>query len=683
MGLMSNARGLTRRLRLPTAGIRTKIMLGFAAVLAVLVIVSGASLWSADRTGTEVDRFARMVAAEQRAADIHQLFSAMRLETQIFAGNSSPQAVQAVESFAAKLDPLLLGAVETAHDATMRSTAETGREAFADYMASFKTFVTVKQDWEAEVETVLLPSAQSILENISIMIDDALINNQPEVASYLRPAREHALNLRYNIARFLTLRDKEAANLVTRTIGDLVTPLRLVSYSLPKADENATYQTLMTAHETVTNSFVSVEQASMNLKEIETVTLPDRARALETAVEAIQTGVREEEMRIKDVTLAMTEMATTATPLVGGVGLLIGVVLAVLIGTGLSRPIQAMTSAMTRLADGDLSVDIPARGRGDEIGRMADAVEVFKEHAEANARMDAERAELARKAEEDRRALMQGLADDFENTVGGIVTSVSAASAQMKQTAEGMAGAAEDASRQANFVANASEEASSNVQTVAAASEELHASIAEIGRQVSQSSTIAHDAVREAQRTDELVRGLADAAGKIGDVVAMITDVAEQTNLLALNATIEAARAGDAGKGFAVVAHEVKALANQTSNATGQISAQITEIQTATKDTVNAIGGISRIISEIDSIGSTIAAAVEEQTAATQEIARNVQQAAQGTQEVSTHIAGVTKAAGETGTASGQVLHASQDLSAQADRLTQEMRQFLQQVRAS
>ncbi|EKV29174.1 methyl-accepting chemotaxis sensory transducer [Caenispirillum salinarum AK4] len=683
MGLTSKARGLTRRLRLPTAGIRTKITLGFAAVLVVLVGVSGASLWSADRTGAEVDHFAEMVAAEQRASDIRQKFTAMRLEAQAFAVDGTASAANAVKGYAEELEPLLAQAVEDAHDDRLRSTAEMGSKAFDEYMSAFTSFVDVRLAWAEEVESTLLPNARTLLESISIMIDDALINGQEEVASYLRPAREHALSLRYNLARFLGEKDSQTAEEVTRNISDIVTPLRLVAYALPNAKENETYQTLMDAQKAVEESFASVQESTERLQAIQTFTLSSRARALDASVDAIQAGVREEALRIKDKTVAMTDLATTVTPIIGGAGLLIGLVLAVLIGTGLSRPIQAMTGAMTRLADGDLSVDVPARGRGDEIGRMADAVEVFKEHAEANQRMEAERAEMARKAEEERRSLMQGLADDFENTVGGIVASVSAASTQMKQTAEGMASAADDASRQANFVANASEEASSNVQTVAAASEELHASIAEIGRQVSQSSNIAHDAVREAQRTDEMVRGLAEAATKIGTVVAMITDIAEQTNLLALNATIEAARAGDAGKGFAVVAHEVKALANQTSNATGQISAQITEIQNATQDTVDAIGSISRIIGEIDSIGSTIAAAVEEQTAATQEIARNVQQAAQGTQEVSTHIAGVTKAAGETGTASTHVLDASQDLSNQADRLTHEMQQFLMQVRAS
>ncbi|WP_404380440.1 methyl-accepting chemotaxis protein [Caenispirillum salinarum] len=685
MGQTTNGRGLARRLMpsMPAMGIRTKITLGFAAVLAVLVAVSGTSLWSADRTGTEVDRFARMVAAEQRAADIRQKFSAMRIQEQIFATEGTPGAAKLLQNAAADLEPLLAETVESAHSDGLRSTAQMGAKAFTEYMSAFTSFVEVRTAWDAEVENRLQPNAQTVLESISIMIDDALLNNQAEVASYLRPAREHALSMRYNIARFLGTKDQETAEAVTRNIEDIVTPLRLVEYALPKAKENETYMGLIAAHKEVAESFAVVAESTQKLQAIQTFTLSSRARALDAAVDAIQTGVREEENRIKDATLAMTDMATTITPIVGGAGLLIGLVLAVLIGTGLSRPIQAMTGAMTRLADGDLSVDVPARGRGDEIGRMADAVEVFKEHAEANQRMETERAEMARKAEEERRSLMQGLADDFENTVGGIVSSVSAASSQMKQTAEGMASSAEDASRQATFVASASEEASSNVQTVAAASEELHASIAEIGRQVSQSSNIAHDAVREAQRTDEMVRGLAEAATKIGTVVAMITDIAEQTNLLALNATIEAARAGDAGKGFAVVAHEVKALANQTSNATGQISAQITEIQNATQDTVDAIGSISRIIGEIDSIGSTIAAAVEEQTAATQEIARNVQQAAQGTQEVSTHIAGVTKAASETGTASTHVLDASQDLSNQADRLTHEMQQFLMQVRAS
>ena len=272
-------------------------------------------------------------------------------------------------------------------------------------------------------------------------------------------------------------------------------------------------------------------------------------------------------------------------------------------------------------------------------------------------------------------------ADAFEQSVKGMVEIVASAATQLQSTARTMEGTANGTSEQATTVAAAADEAATNVQTVASAAEELASSIAEISRQVAQSTQIAGAAVDEAQRTNSMVQGLADAAQKIGEVVSLINDIASQTNLLALNATIEAARAGEAGKGFAVVASEVKNLANQTAKATDEISAQIGGIQTATKDAVGAIEGIGGTIGEINEIASAIAAAVEEQGAATQEIARNVEQAASGTTQVTQNISEVTQAASETGQAAGQVLDAASELSQQSEKLNGEVHRFLDQIR--
>jgi methyl-accepting chemotaxis protein len=365
------------------------------------------------------------------------------------------------------------------------------------------------------------------------------------------------------------------------------------------------------------------------------------------------------------------------------IGVAIILFAAYLIARSLSGPIIAMTDSMKELAGGNLDAHVPAQGRPDEIGEMADAVQVFKDNAIRVKEMEAEQEAAKQRAEEEKRATMNQMADEFQASVGGIVETVSSASTQMQSTAQSMSSTAEETSRQATAVAAAAEQASANVQTVASAAEELSSSISEIGRQVSQSSEIAGRAVRDANNTNQQIEGLAKAADKIGEVVALITDIAEQTNLLALNATIEAARAGDAGKGFAVVASEVKNLANQTAKATDEISGQIGGIQTATKDAVVAIKGIGTTIGEINEIASTIAAAVEEQGAATQEIARNVEQAAAGTNDVTSNIGGVNQAAGETGAAATQVLGAATQLSQESETLRSEVDQFVVKVRAA
>jgi methyl-accepting chemotaxis protein len=279
-------------------------------------------------------------------------------------------------------------------------------------------------------------------------------------------------------------------------------------------------------------------------------------------------------------------------------------------------------------------------------------------------------------------ALLNAHADSFEKDVNSVLGVVSAAARELQNTANSMAATADETLRQSSAVAGAAEQASQNVQTVAAATEELTASIHEISRQVTTSTQICTDAVEEANRTNVLVQGLAEAAGKIGEVVKLINNIASQTNLLALNATIEAARAGEAGKGFAVVAGEVKNLANQTARATDEISAQINAVQTATRDAVGAIQGIGRTIGSISEIAGAIAVAVEEQGAATQEIARNVQEAAQGTGLVTHNIGEVTRAAGETGSAAREVLEASSELSRQSDGLNHKVGSFLSNIRS-
>jgi methyl-accepting chemotaxis protein len=374
--------------------------------------------------------------------------------------------------------------------------------------------------------------------------------------------------------------------------------------------------------------------------------------------------------------------AFTVLAVILGLAVTIGIGVGVYLIRDISRGIGSIVTPMQALGGGDLNAVVPHQGENNEIGKMADTLQVFKQALiDKKSADDAAAVDAGAKIERGRR--VDSITRDFESMIGQIVETVSSASTELEASAGTLTATAERSQELTTIVAAASEEASTNVQSVASATEEMASSVNEISRQVQESARIANEAVDQARKTNDRVSELAKAASRIGDVVELINTIAGQTNLLALNATIEAARAGESGRGFAVVASEVKALAEQTAKATGEISQQITGIQNATQESVGAIKEIGDTIGKMSEIASTIAAAVEEQGAATQEISRNVQRAAQGTVQVSSNITDVQRGASETGSASSQVLMAAQSLSGESNRLKLEVGKFLNSVRAA
>ncbi|OJX76745.1 methyl-accepting chemotaxis protein [Magnetospirillum sp. 64-120] len=413
---------------------------------------------------------------------------------------------------------------------------------------------------------------------------------------------------------------------------------------------------------------------------------PDQLREIETRdilplvngmVEAAQA---EHDAMAAEVAEAVTLQERAVTIFIAVIGLLV-VGLSVLVGRAVAAPVSRMAVTMGRLAEGELDVQVPGRGRGDEIGEMAAAVEIFRDNARRIAALQAEQEEARRRTAEERRTAMLALAGEFEQGFSSALARVAASAAKMNETAGTLRRTAEQTVGQAESTTSRATANLDLVRGVASTARALTESIAEIGVKMRHSGEIVERAVAETGRTDTMVRGLAEAAGRIGEIISLINDIASRTNLLALNATIEAARAGEAGKGFAVVAGEVKHLANQTAKATEEISAQVGEIQSATQNAVTAISGIRDIVGEVSGIAGTIDASVKEQIAAMQGISGDVDEVSSGSGAITDNVASIGKAASETGEASISVHHASIDVAEQARLLAANANAFIDHIR--
>jgi methyl-accepting chemotaxis protein len=384
----------------------------------------------------------------------------------------------------------------------------------------------------------------------------------------------------------------------------------------------------------------------------------------------------------RSLVLSKVNSMTTWALIVGLAAVLVCVLIAWFVGRGIAKPVTQMTSVMNQIAGGRVDIEVPALGRRDEIGQMADAVQTFKQNATEKQALEQQQEALKRQAEEDQTRARLGLADRFESEVSKSLNDMASTSRDMTHSAEAMSSTANDNVSRSETVAGTANRVAENVNSVAAAVEELAASIREISQQANNSSSVATSAAGRARSIVDRVNALVNTADQIGSVITLINDIAQQTNLLALNATIEAARAGEAGKGFAVVASEVKNLATQTAKATEEIAAQVQAIQQSTGLAAGEIGQIAQIIDQLSQISGAIAAAVTEQEAATSEISRAVNDAAVGTGELRQNIETVSTSAQKSGMTAGTMVSAVQVLQQRVSEMEHRVEDFLGRVRA-
>ncbi|MGX5774200.1 methyl-accepting chemotaxis protein [Methylorubrum zatmanii] len=482
--------------------------------------------------------------------------------------------------------------------------------------------------------------------------------------------------------RFLATKDPKGRALSAHAFnGAEAAVAKLKEMDLTAANQKA-LKAVAEALQRLNASFVAASQAIVESERF----FEDTLKPQVDAIDSVGLNVRRklEPALAEGVAQSKAAMTTAGNIQLALLGLILaaGAALAALIARSLLRPISGMTEAMGRLAAGETELVVPSRDAVDEIGRMAQAVEVFRQNAVA--RMELEADQIAQQSARQRRAdRVDHLVRGFEQKIASAIAIVTSAATELDVTARSMTQVAESTNGQAVSSSAAAEEATTNVQTVAAAAEEMVASLGEIERRVQQSNEVANHAAQDAHATTESMTHLSRAAEKIGEAVTMISGLAGQTNLLALNATIEAARAGEAGRGFAVVATEVKELAAQTARTTEAISDQVAAIQSASAHALGAIHQIGRTIVSVNDIAASIVETVMQQTAATDEIARNASEAARGTQDVSRSVAQVQALSSETGSAAQQVLMASAELATQSENVKREVEDFLAAIRAA
>lgn len=666
--------------RLSNLRFRTKILLGFATLLAISSASIGVAYFGFERISTGSESYQNIVVQSDLARDIDRELTAYRLLVRYYLLTgfvSDRNAAQAAET---ELSKAIKQASEMAGAKGRQKMAILSGK-FDEYSKLFGRAIELKTENYQIATLELLKMGNVFRYKLDDLAETAVSEGFSSLQATVKEFAMQTSAVTTSVNGYITQPDPTLAGGVTERLQFLKTGFAALS-----ADDDGVMAKLKDVNALVDAYQTSFAKIVANTGQIEGLVakMNQTADAIVTDAKTIKDGAIEEQKRLSLKSNAIVADTEKSVSLLGLGGLAFGALLAFLLGSGISRPMAGMCKAMRELAGGNFDVVLPGLGSKDEIGEMASAVEEFKMQAIAKAERDANERDVQNNATSaQRRVELNRFADDFEAAVGSIVSNVSTSATQLESAANILTRTVETTQELSGRVAGASEEASTNVQSVASATEELSASVHEIGRQVLESSRIAEEAVNQAQQTDARIAKLSRAAQRIGDVVKLITAIAEQTNLLALNATIEAARAGEAGRGFAVVASEVKSLASQTAKATDEISSHITGMQEATQESVVSIKEIGDTIGRISRIAATIATSVEQQGSATREIARNVQSVASGTQEVASSIIEVNRGASETGSASSEVQNSAQILSTESARLREELNRFMATIRAA